>query len=231
MKKRIRLTESRFKRLVFETAKKLLREGIGSNSEFDWTRDFHEGFAMVGLNRKMNFIDTNGYLLSPQWFENADDFHEGFAIVKLNGKYNYIDQNGNYLSKQWFDDATNFSGGLSIVNLNGKDYHIDNEGNLRCDESINFVKRGHSLYKTKKRRLFGEMRNSPRDMFDSVARFSEGFAIVKLNGKYNYIDQNGNLLCKQWFDDASSFKMGYGWGVLNDTEYYIDKQGNLIPCH
>ena len=27
-----------------------------------------------------------------------------------------------------------------------------------------------------------------------------GFAVVMLNNKYNFIDVNGNLLSKQWFD-------------------------------
>lgn len=35
---------------------------------------------------------------------------------------------------------------------------------------------------------------------DYIDDFNEGFAKVALNGKYNHIDTNGNLLYNQWWD-------------------------------
>ena len=52
----------------------------------------------------MNLIDTNGKLLSKQWFDDIYGFKNGFAQVKLNNKWNLIDTNGKLLSKQWFDN-------------------------------------------------------------------------------------------------------------------------------
>ena len=68
-------------------------------------RFFNEdGFAIVELNDKWNLIDTNGNLLSKQWFDCVYNFDKnGFAQVMLNDKWNFIDTNGNLLSKQWFD--------------------------------------------------------------------------------------------------------------------------------
>ena len=37
--------------------------------EFDWIKDFKNGFAIVNINDKLNFIDTEGRLLYQQWFE------------------------------------------------------------------------------------------------------------------------------------------------------------------
>lgn len=73
----------------------------------DGAGDFHSGYAPVKLNRKWNFIDTNGNFLSDQWFDYVglfgDDFGDEFAPVYLNGKGNYIDINGDFLCEQWFD--------------------------------------------------------------------------------------------------------------------------------
>lgn len=43
---------------------------------------FHDGFARVQRSdKKYNFIDTKGEILSEQWFMWVDDFHDGFALV------------------------------------------------------------------------------------------------------------------------------------------------------
>ena len=34
--------------------------------------------------------------------------------------------------------------------------------------------------------------------FDYCYDFIDGFAMVRLNGRYNYIDKNGNFLYKEW---------------------------------
>ena len=70
--------------------------------KFDWIEDFEEGFARVELNGKWNFINTEGRILSNQWFDAMRNFNEGFARVKLNGKWNFINTKGRILSQQWF---------------------------------------------------------------------------------------------------------------------------------
>ena len=53
---------------------------------------------------KYNLIDSNGKLLSEQWFEWIGcSFYYGFAIVKRdNGEYNLIDTKGKLFSDEWF---------------------------------------------------------------------------------------------------------------------------------
>lgn len=75
-----------------------LRNGEHVWNVFDYVAGFKEGLTWVELNGKYNFIDTEGNLLSNQWFDMVDDFAEGFAQVKLNGKWYYIDTNGNIVN-------------------------------------------------------------------------------------------------------------------------------------
>ena len=63
---------------------------------------------------------------------------------------------------------------------------------------------------------------NPSEVFDWCGLFIEGFARVKLNGKYNYIDKNNKLLLNQWFDDFIDFcegfsciKVGQKWNFIN----------------
>lgn len=99
---------------------------------FDWCGDFMNGFGVVELNGKYNFIRKDGSLLSPnQWFDFCAYFLEGFAKVELNGEQNLIDGEGNLLSPyQWFDWCGDFWRGYACVELKGENYKIDAEGNL-----------------------------------------------------------------------------------------------------
>lgn len=67
------------------------------------------------------------------------------------------------------------------------------------------------------------------EWFDSVSVFHEGFAQVKLNGKRNFIDCEGNILFpNQWFDTTYYFNDGLAKVVLNDKYNIINTEGNLL---
>ena len=99
-------------------------------TEFDYVGKVNDGFAVVKLNGKWNFINIEGQFLFTQWFDDTWDFRDGFAKVKLNGKYNFINAEGRILSEQWFDDAGGFSKGFAEVNLREKWSLIDAKGQL-----------------------------------------------------------------------------------------------------
>ena len=164
----------------------------------DFVDSFNEGFARVKLNSKQNFINTEGQILSKQWFDWADVFKEGFASVRLNGKWNFINTKGQFLSKQWFDWVADFNEGFAKIKLNGKWNFINTEGRLLSQQ-----------------------------WFDSAGVFMEGLASVKLNGKYNFINPKGQIAFKQWFDIAWSFDEGFAKVELNGKWYNLDKEGNL----
>lgn len=138
---------------------------------FNWVGTFNEGLAEVKLNGKWNFINTDGQLLSTQWFDNTDHFRMGFARVKLSRKYNFINTEGQLLSQQWFDCVFDFNEGFASVGLNGKWNFINVEGQFLSNQ-----------------------------WFDNECDFNEGFARVKLNGKWYSINHKGQVAFKQWFD-------------------------------
>lgn len=96
---------------------------------------FNKGFAGVKLNGKYNFINTEGELLSKQWFDDMGHFKDGFAKAQLNDKWNFINTEGQILSKQWFDNVTSFNDGFAEVFLNDKWGKIDTDGNFTLEES------------------------------------------------------------------------------------------------
>ena len=106
-------------------------------SGFDYISYFDKnGFARVSLNKKYNFIDIYGKVLSKQWFDDIYNFDKnGLAQVMLNDKWNFIDTNGNLNSKQWFDRPYSFDeNGFALVELNKKYNFINIYGNLITKE-------------------------------------------------------------------------------------------------
>ena len=67
----------------------------------------------------------------------------------------------------------------------------------------------------------------PDEIFEYVGDFQEGFALVKLNGKYNFINQECKLVSDQWFDNAWEFREGFAKVKLNDMVYNLDMEGDL----
>ena len=202
--------------------------------KFDWIEDFNEGFAIVTLNSKRNFINTEGQILSKQWFDCADIFKEGFASVRLNGKWNFINTEGQILSKQWFDCVKDFYEGVAAVMLNGKWNFINIERQIVSKQWFDWVwsfNRGFAVVALNDKWNFinTEGQLLSQQWFDCACKFHEGFAQVKLNGKYNFINTKGQLLSNQWFDDTVHFRMGFARVKLNGKWNIINTEGQILP--
>ena len=68
----------------------------------------------------------------------------------------------------------------------------------------------------------------PIEVFDNCDYFSEGFARVKLNDKFNYIDENNKLLSYQWFDECSHFSEGVAGVKVGEKYNYINTKGEIL---
>ena len=67
--------------------------------------------------------------------------------------------------------------------------------------------------------------------FNGADSFSEGFAHVELNGKYNFIETKGKLLSEQWYDWVGDFSEGFAAVELNGKWNFIDTKGKLLSEH
>ena len=67
--------------------------------------------------------------------------------------------------------------------------------------------------------------------YDFTSKFSEGLAAVVLNGKWGFIDKNGNEVIPLIYDKALNFSRGLA-AIKKDGKWgFIDKTGNeVIPC-
>lgn len=72
---------------------------------------------------------------------------------------------------------------------------------------------------------------SPMSIFDYCGRPCDGLMRVKLGEIYNYVDEDNNLLSKQWYTFCEDFSDGLGriqvnnyWNFINTDGYLLSKQ-------
>ena len=100
---------------------------------------FSDGLARIkNCERKYNFIDKQGKLLSEQWFDWAGIFHDGFAKVQRGDDlYNFINKNGEIISSEWFKWLNDFHDGFAKVQRGDDEFnYIDKNGKLLYDEWV-----------------------------------------------------------------------------------------------
>ncbi len=157
--------------ILINQAQSLLDSGKEPSEVFETCYEFSEGFAVVFLNNKTNYIDTNNKLLLPnQWLDFCCNFKEGFGQVEIDHKWNFINANGELLSQnQWFDTCFSFSEGFAVVRLNNK---------------YNFLKTNGELL-------------SPNQWFDKCSSFRNGFSDIKIDDKLFKINKDGEILSNE----------------------------------
>lgn len=139
-------------------------------------------------------------------------FHGSSAVVWGNGKYGVIDRQGNIVVPLIYnsivsDDDEGITHGRYFVSENGAKYMlIDNHRNI-----------------IRKNLIF------PSPMRYPAFSFSEGLASIMLdNGKYTYIDYDGQEVFGQYYDAVSSFHQGYAAVMVEQDWYVINRSGEFV---
>ena len=180
------------------------------NNRIAVTRENVLDFGNFAENRIALFVDggwrraTGEFELGANSFEYIGMYSGGYAAAKTGGKWGVIDLNNNWLIEPEYD---------AIVQ--------DELGRCYAQGAV-FIRDGEVVY------LFtnGEL---TKHAYEDAHSFSdEGYAAVKRNGKWGFIDTHGVEVIPCVFDDALSFgqhlaavKIGEFWG-------YISLSGQLV---
>ena len=219
--------------ILFDEVQPMLDNGVSPKDIFEEIGDFNEGYAKVKLNRKWNFINTDGKIISDTWFDLVYNFDEGYAAVQLDDKWNFINTGGKLLTDTWFNRVYNFDDGYASVLLDDKCNFIDKNGKCVSDtwyDRVYYFADGYSKVKLGNKYNFID-KNGKRvsdTWFDDVYDFYDGYARVQLDDKWNYIDTHGKCISDTWFDWVDDFYNGYAYVKLDYKGNFIDKNGKLL---
>lgn len=198
-------------------------------------RGFSDGMAAIydWNEYPIGYVDTNGNLTRVTGVSEIHDFHEGLAAASFSpegGYYKYIDKNGAVSFDESFAWAGAFSQGLACVAKSGRW-----NGNLGRRDLFYFFIDKNGLRVTE-------------ETFEDCTHFHEnGLAGVKKDGKFGYIDKQGNYVVPltEDYKFASTLPYYFEWSnreenpmysgrampldsVTEGILTYIDGEGNLI---
>jgi len=204
--------------------------------------DREEGVIPVQAEGEWIYVNQLGQrkLVSENRFEYLGTFSEGVAPAKYKGKYGLIDRDFtkinfdyNYIStvKNGVAVAKNSSGKWALIDKRTKaitefiydDAIIDKNG---------FCSTFHGVFlKYNDRYLLVDLKGNPvtAAIFDHAKPFSsDGYAAVKIDGRWGFIDKKGSIVIKPQYDDVGSFSLGLAPVRMNEEWGYIDVHNQIV---
>jgi len=163
---------------------------------------YRNGFAQCIFNDdSCGFIDNNLKILK-KFDGEVSDFEDELALVYLNKDkcFGFFSTKGQWTIKPIYKNASSFNNGYAIVKPN-KTFGIINTQ--------------------------GEMILNP--LFDDIKYWwNKKLISVKTNGKWGYIDRDGNIKIPPVYNDAGSFRNGIAAVKIDEQWGFIDEEGKIV---
>lgn len=159
-------------------------------------------FPMKADNGKYGYEDDVWRAVIPAIYEEAYEFSEELACVKFDGKYGFINPDGSWAIPPAFEQTDcMFSEGVAWF-MERRD----------GEEKYGFINRDGSV--------------AIAPLYDEAWFFSEGVAVVKLDGKWGAVNHDGSWTVEPRFDFIAH-RFGYGvvHAVLDGKEGFIYRDG------
>ena len=169
-----------------------------------------DGFGNISQNR-LGILSDGTYILSDGGFnisnisfEELGMFSENYAPAKVNGKWGLIGLDGiEWLLKPKYQDIIRDELGRALMN---------NSIFVRRDDGTVILLSG------------GSQTGGP---YEDAKPFGDGWAAVKLNGKWGFVDTQGKVMIDFRFDDALSFGQHLAAVKLGDLWGYVSLNGEI----
>ena len=201
----------------FEEAKKYYGY-TNPNSRWCLTHmeDMFESYTNDGINQ-LYFCLRNGFEnVKPIIGENAPLDEYGLSMLSI-----IVNENGElaYCTTRWNHDNGGSDSAMNAKQISevvGVNFYQTFKPNNKWNELLASVEQ---------RLANGE---NYKDVFDYCDNFYNGFARVRLNKKYNFINQEGRFLSNQWFDRCGNFFDSIAAVKLNKKWNFINQEGELL---
>lgn len=202
--------------------------------------EFSEGLAFVMNDSIRGYIDTNNRLIIEMKNVAGNQFKEGYADINdKNFRIGFLNKNGEVAIPLQFDVASPFSEGLAFAIKGSQFGFIGKDGNFaftvdgyvakQFSDSLNFIgkliKHNQSAW-----RLIDRRGNYLSDyVYEDVREFSNGFAAVKKDGRWLFINRKNEEVLKNEYSYVDSFVGGKAWVSLkNGKRGFIDTNGVFV---
>lgn len=213
--------------------------------KYEDAQDFQDnGLAIVGMHGNYGLIDrSDRYVVSPI-YQSISPFSEHRAIVIDHQGFKMIDEQGNVLTRRAYPYIAEVKEGRAVYYVTGQgsgDGAASRYGYLDADgrevipaqyEEANDFADGKAVVKIKDNHyalIDLQGRRLANYSFAYVGPLGEGMLAFQQgqNGKYGYIDEQGNMVIPPTYTMA--FPFHHGRAIVNTAEDYKSKYGVIDP--
>jgi hypothetical protein len=192
---------------------------------YDLGLNFSEGIAAVAIGNDWGFIDQSGKELVVPQYDQVSSFSDSMAYARKGKQILFINPKGETVLRLKYEKSDfQFSEGLLAYGEDGKTGFCDIKGKKvikpAYDNSPELCRFHDGLapvaLKKDDKLNYGYIDHKGREVTDMVFQeadiFLNGFALVKQNDKYGFIDTKGKWLVKPEYTAARSFtSTDYHW--------------------
>lgn len=192
----------------------------------DDAKPFSEGLAAIKVGDKWGFTNESGDTVVKPVFDEVEDFHKELCAARLDKKWGFINKKGKWEIQPKFDivwegfktgvaivgtdispienthaDVTRVGGGFLVARKTGRTEDFD--------ESTTPLEIGYFAYPDYRFTFLTLDDKEPiGKQFDHIGSLSDGVRVFRLDGKFGYCDNTGNIFIEPKFKIAEPFSDG-----------------------
>lgn len=151
------------------------------------------------------FYNEDGTKISED-YDKVSNMSNGIAAVMNDRKWSIINSSGEVISEETYDSV------------------VMDDNKIAMHNDRIFVKSGNKYYMLDKNgKKVNETEYQNADCFRSG-----GYAAVKIDGKWGYVDASGNVVISPQYDGARSFSCGLAAVKIGDKWGFINEEGTVV---
>lgn len=202
-----------------------------------------DGFALVKkASGKWIYIDEDGQTrkVPDQKYTSLGMLSEERVAAEKDGKCGYLDEEMEPVGKFKWSDLTAVTEGTGAGKKKGKWQLVGKDGEAKSEEQYKDIIIDENGFCSKQKRIFVKKKDSYYMIdtkgkkignltFEDARAFTEnGYAAVCKNGKWGFVNAEGELVIDYVYEDACSFQNGYA-AVCQDKRWgYINEEGSQV---
>ena len=178
-------------------------------------------FLAVLGNEKWGVLEETGRVKTTASFDHIFLTKSGFLQYQKGEYLGLLDSNYN----QFFEDTCSKLIDVGNSNFIYRKDSVWTKINLRTSEQSIISREEADKLRTVKKE---ENSKVNKGSFDETYPYVNNRAIVRKDGKYNYINEKGKIISNEWFDQAQNFNNNFAVVKQLNKYYKIDYDGNKI---
>lgn len=204
-----------------------------------WTgvpQKLFDGFLIISKGKKYGCLNTKGEIAIPIQYDRLTYFDEGYALARRDKNVYVLDKEGKEtpIESEKITTIKHFSEGLGIIEVKGEKWgFVDCNGKIAIEpqfSGVGYFNAGLAWAKTGLTKIGFINKKGEwiiEQQFEAVKDFDpeSGLAMVKLKGKWGYVNTKGEM---SYFDETSRtyiFSNGLAIGRKNGKIGFLNNKG------